>query len=607
MDYPVEELVKFDIVITTQSFLRQRYLDHDNYETFITSANAFSPREAEAAFEGGVERIHMPLHSSLYRRMNKNIAVLIVDESQDAKNPRSILLAALRSLNPAVAFLLTGTPVHNKWEDLYGQMSILPGCPFKRVEDFKVAFGTPNPSQSGAVDHLDEPRMLLLKKLMAGMLVARPKSCLSLPNMEEKLVEVGLSWEQFPREMLAISKAVAAANRCLARSRAKPHKRQKFLRRAFGAFSEAQSLSANPLLLWRGDESLKNTLTTVTESFHSFLRERNMSTLYEMTDLDGHLWDLFKSSFLNTTAQRHKTAGRTDKDRGVHHDDSHTVDPVEAYGTNPEDFTDMDKLTYAEENFRYAEDEMDGSYNPEESETEDNCDGGNTEGSSDSEDFGIANPRRFHGRSNATFAQKWVHHLTIQPDDTVFSPRVKVIIATIRSIRTLHVGEKIMIISRSIMFLDIILEALERRAKADDLFQFGSTHFNGTINSSSRRASILGDFNNPHKEPTVLLCSIGAGGAGLNITGASHLIICEPLWSPGQVEQAIGRVYRMPQKRNVIIYHVVASESDIDRQMRSACQRKRQVEANLIQPLVRDDREPFISRLPTRSDLVQNP
>lgn len=43
----------------------------------------------------------------------------------------------------------------------------------------------------------------------------------------------------------------------------------------------------------------------------------------------------------------------------------------------------------------------------------------------------------------------------------------------------------------------------------------------------------------------MLLLSILAGGAGLNLAGGSRLFICGSLWNPGVDEQLIGRLLRM--------------------------------------------------------------
>lgn len=55
----------------------------------------------------------------------------------------------------------------------------------------------------------------------------------------------------------------------------------------------------------------------------------------------------------------------------------------------------------------------------------------------------------------------------------------------------------------------------------------------------------------------VLVCQIQAGGVGLNIQAASIVIFCEPQIKPSLTWQALSRVYRMGQVRNVLVYHLL--------------------------------------------------
>lgn len=61
----------------------------------------------------------------------------------------------------------------------------------------------------------------------------------------------------------------------------------------------------------------------------------------------------------------------------------------------------------------------------------------------------------------------------------------------------------------------------------------------------------------------VLICQIQAGGTGLNIQAASIVIFCEPQIKPSLTTQAISRVYRMGQVRNVLVYHLLC-ENTVD-------------------------------------------
>jgi SNF2 family DNA or RNA helicase len=52
----------------------------------------------------------------------------------------------------------------------------------------------------------------------------------------------------------------------------------------------------------------------------------------------------------------------------------------------------------------------------------------------------------------------------------------------------------------------------------------------------------------------ILLLSLTAGGVGLNIVGANHLLLVDIHWNPQLEAQAQDRIYRFGQNKNVYIY-----------------------------------------------------
>ncbi|KLO90158.1 related to promoter binding protein RUSH-1alpha [Fusarium fujikuroi] len=60
-----------------------------------------------------------------------------------------------------------------------------------------------------------------------------------------------------------------------------------------------------------------------------------------------------------------------------------------------------------------------------------------------------------------------------------------------------------------------------------------------------------------YKEYPVLLMSTGVGAFGLNLTAASYVFIMEPQWNPSVESQAIGRVARLGQNKEVTIVHYI--------------------------------------------------
>lgn len=80
--------------------------------------------------------------------------------------------------------------------------------------------------------------------------------------------------------------------------------------------------------------------------------------------------------------------------------------------------------------------------------------------------------------------------------------------------------------------------------------------FNGTTEVMIRaaRADTIRRFNAKPPIPNILMMTTEAGGTGLNITGANHLIITEPQRTPGAEKQVIGRVDRLSQSKQVRVY-----------------------------------------------------
>src|SRR5260370_6971477 len=63
-------------------------------------------------------------------------------------------------------------------------------------------------------------------------------------------------------------------------------------------------------------------------------------------------------------------------------------------------------------------------------------------------------------------------------------------------------------------------------------------------------ASLVGGFQ-AMTEPAVFLLSLKAGGTGLNLTAASHVIHVDRWWNPAVEDQATDRAFRIGQRRNV--------------------------------------------------------
>ena len=65
----------------------------------------------------------------------------------------------------------------------------------------------------------------------------------------------------------------------------------------------------------------------------------------------------------------------------------------------------------------------------------------------------------------------------------------------------------------------------------------------------------------------VMLVSLKAGNAGLNLNKASQVLILDPFWNPYIEDQAIDRAHRIGQLRNVHVHRVLVAHTIEDRIM----------------------------------------
>ncbi|RDW78446.1 hypothetical protein BP5796_06298 [Coleophoma crateriformis] len=136
-----------------------------------------------------------------------------------------------------------------------------------------------------------------------------------------------------------------------------------------------------------------------------------------------------------------------------------------------------------------------------------------------------------------------------EPDLSFFdlSNKVKILCQILDASRL--VGDKVLVFSSSIPTLDylqIVCEKTGRKwARLD-----GSTQV-------AKRQGLTKEFNTSNKE--LYLISTTAGGLGLNLPSANRVVIFDFKWNPIAEEQAVGRAYRIGQKKRVFVYRFVVA------------------------------------------------
>lgn len=107
-------------------------------------------------------------------------------------------------------------------------------------------------------------------------------------------------------------------------------------------------------------------------------------------------------------------------------------------------------------------------------------------------------------------------------------------------------GHKVLVFSQFVSMLDIIKARLETESRP----------YNYLTGQTKDRKGEIEQFQTT-KDPSVFMLSLKAGGAGLNLTSASYVILYDPWWNPAVENQAIDRTHRIGQKNKVIAYRLL--------------------------------------------------
>jgi SNF2 family DNA or RNA helicase len=82
--------------------------------------------------------------------------------------------------------------------------------------------------------------------------------------------------------------------------------------------------------------------------------------------------------------------------------------------------------------------------------------------------------------------------------------------------------------------------------------------------------------------PGALVLSIKAGGSGLNLTAANHVVLYDRWWNPAVEDQARDRAWRIGQA-NTVISHRLVCPGTVDEQVEEVVAGKRRI-ADLVLP-----------------------
>ncbi|KPI36973.1 putative ATP-dependent helicase [Cyphellophora attinorum] len=140
------------------------------------------------------------------------------------------------------------------------------------------------------------------------------------------------------------------------------------------------------------------------------------------------------------------------------------------------------------------------------------------------------------------------------------SAKIDKTIALLEEIHARGEGEKTIVFSSFTSFLDLLEVPLSRHP---DLSIY--SRYDGSMGAAARNDAVLNFTDKPNNR--VILVSLKAGNAGLNLTAANHVILLDPFWNPFVEYQAADRCYRIGQEREVTIHRLLIGPDEDKRSL----------------------------------------
>lgn len=134
-------------------------------------------------------------------------------------------------------------------------------------------------------------------------------------------------------------------------------------------------------------------------------------------------------------------------------------------------------------------------------------------------------------------------------------------------------NESCLIFTQYIFMGEMIREELEKQFGESVLF------LNGSV-SKAHRDAMIEDFQDG--KHSILILSLKAGGTGLNLTAANHVIHYDRWWNPAVENQATDRAYRIGQSRFVHV-HKFISTGTLEEKIDDMLEQKQSLNDQIIQ------------------------
>ncbi|XP_075982962.1 transcription termination factor lodestar [Anticarsia gemmatalis] len=181
------------------------------------------------------------------------------------------------------------------------------------------------------------------------------------------------------------------------------------------------------------------------------------------------------------------------------------------------------------------------------------------------------------GEGEGTTAAEAIRSV-LSPNNPVFelarrSSKISAVMDCLNNDVFVHKGDKAVVVSQWTGVLRLV-EAELRRGGVRCVTLSGAV-------AVAARAPLVAALNDPRSDVRVMLLSLCAGGVGLNLCGANHLLLLDPHWNPQLEEQAQDRIYRVGQKKDVHIYRFMCVDT-VEQSIRKLQEAKLELAENVL-------------------------
>ncbi|TCP28919.1 SNF2 family DNA or RNA helicase [Scopulibacillus darangshiensis] len=136
-------------------------------------------------------------------------------------------------------------------------------------------------------------------------------------------------------------------------------------------------------------------------------------------------------------------------------------------------------------------------------------------------------------------------------------------------------NEKVLVFTQYVKMGKLLIERVAKRhSDAKVFFLHGSL-------TPEKREKMIRAFRSNENEKTLFVLSLKAGGLGLNLTEANHVIHYDRWWNPAVEDQATDRAYRIGQHRNVQVHKLIC-EGTLEQRIDELIEKKKGLSKQIL-------------------------